>query len=210
MSLSFVKRSTRAICEKSVEVFTIAGTGPPLQASSHFFYTMLARSMLGANHARDRSGGAGGSQRIRGGGGTQHETREGATAPGFAGPTTTGVQGQAPGCAEGQAAYRPSSPRQLAAIWKLGLRPVAPGEPRWHGVEAGTVPTSSTFLLLHLFYRWVSAKKKTLGLESSKRGVPEFMKIAPGRRGVAQELWRRRHRGRGAEAGTVPTPTIFS
>ena len=111
--------------------------------------------------------------------------RPGRCPAGWRGQPPPGSRGLPRVCAEGQAAYRPSSPRQGGRdleTWAEALSEI----PRRHGVEAGTRPTSSTFLLLHLFYRWVSAKKKTLGLESSKRGVPEFMKIAPGRRGVAR------------------------
>ena len=61
---------------------------------------MPARSMLGDNHARDRSGGAGGLN-------------------GFAAAADTNTKpGRAPMPWEayfmGQAAYRPSSPRQLS------------------------------------------------------------------------------------------------
>lgn len=59
-----------------------------------------------------------------------------------------------------------SRPRPLVS----GSRPSSSAS--IHSLPAGTVPTSSTFLLLHHFYGRVSAQRKPPG--SNSRGVPIF------------------------------------
>lgn len=115
--------------------------------------------MLGANHARDRTTGAAGLNGFAAAAEPNTKPKAGPLPGGFAGPTTTGVQGLAPGVWKGRRPTgRPAQGRE-AAIWKLGLRPgpagafsARSGEPvlpgrraRRHGVEAGTVPTPTIF-----------------------------------------------------------------
>ena len=135
-----------------------------LQLILYSFYTMLARSMLGANHARDRPTGGGGGG-LNGFAAEWNTTRnpEPAAAGGCAGP----------------------------AGWRAPAAVALKQEP------CQLRPLSS----FYIFFTGGFLPKKTLGLESSKRGVPEFMKIAP-EPGTGA--------GTGCGAGTGGTARVFT
>ena len=116
-------------------------------------------------------------------------------------------------CARGCGTNQPGRHPSHARPWTPVAGPTeawAVGEPRRHGVEAGTMPTSSTFLLLHLFYRWVSAKEKTLGrrgvarvaqepAEPNPAGLPGYSRRAGGLPAVQPKAVEPRTLNQGAE-----------